>query len=157
MKTFSHTVSIATLGASLAILFSACNTPPTNSRSQVYNSSTITTARCSDCGTISRIEEMKSKGSGSGIGAVLGAVAGAVVGHQIGDGRGQDVATVAGAVGGGLAGNEIEKRVNGTSYFHVTVAMENGSTNTVDVDTLNGLATGNRVRIIGNNVQVIGS
>ena len=99
---------------------------------------------------------MKSKGEGSGLGAVLGAVAGAVVGHQVGDGRGKDAATVAGAVGGGFAGNEIEKRVKGTTYYHVTVAMEDGGTRTADVDALNGLSTGSRVKIIGNSLQTAG-
>ena len=97
---------------------------------------------------------MKAKGKGSGLGAVVGAVAGAVVGHQIGSGRGQDAATVAGAVGGGFAGNEVEKRVKGTTYFHITVAMDAGGTRTLDVDALNGVTTGTRVNVVGNNLQI---
>ncbi len=114
-------------------------------------------AQCFDCGTVTSIEQMKAKGDASGVGAVAGAVVGAVVGHQIGDGRGQDAATVVGAVGGGLAGHEIEKRVRGTIYYHVTVAMENGGTREVDVNVLNGLSTGSKVKVIGNNLQLAGA
>jgi outer membrane lipoprotein SlyB len=99
---------------------------------------------------------VKVKGEASGVGAVAGAVVGGVAGHQVGDGRGQDVATVAGAIGGGIAGNEIEKRVKGSTYYHVTVAMENGTTNTVDVDAMNGLSTGSKVRVVGNSLQFAG-
>lgn len=113
--------------------------------------------KCHDCGTITGIEQMKVKGKGTGMGMVLGAVAGAVVGHQIGNGRGNDAATAVGAVGGGFAGNEIEKRARGTTYFHVTVSMEDGTgTRTIDVEALNGLSNGSRVKFVGNSLQVMG-
>jgi outer membrane lipoprotein SlyB len=114
-------------------------------------------AKCYDCGSITNVEQMTSKGTGSGMGAVIGAVAGAVAGHQVGEGRGKDAATVAGAIGGGFAGNEIEKRVRGSIYYHVTVAMEDGTTRAVDVDAMNGLGTGSKVKVVGNNLQVAGA
>jgi outer membrane lipoprotein SlyB len=80
-----------------------------------------------------------------------------VVGHQVGDGRGKEVATAAGAIGGGIAGNEIEKRSKSTTHFHVTVAMENGTTQAVDIDAMNGLSTGSKVRVVGNSLQVVGT
>lgn len=100
---------------------------------------------------------MTDEAESTGVGIVLGAVAGAVVGHQIGDGKGQDAATVIGAVGGGIAGNEIEKHVKGTPYFHVTIAMDHGGgTRTVNVGSMNGLVSGSRVKIVGNNLQALG-
>jgi outer membrane lipoprotein SlyB len=109
---------------------------------------------CSDCGTIAQIDEVKEKGDASGIGAVIGAVAGAAIGHQVGDGRGQDAATAAGAIGGGVTGHQVERRMNGTTYFNVTVNMENGGTHIAKVDALNGLAVGSKVKVAGNNLRV---
>jgi uncharacterized protein YcfJ len=112
---------------------------------------------CDNCGTITSVEQMKSQAKGSGVGAVLGAIAGGVVGHQIGGGRGKDIATAAGAVGGGFAGNEIEQRARGTVYYHVTVAMQNGGTRTVDVASMEGLGTGSKVKVVGNDLQYDGA
>ena len=112
--------------------------------------------RCDNCGTITDIQEVKEKGDASGIGAVIGAAAGAVVGHQVGDGRGQDAATAAGAIGGGITGHQIEKRINGTTYYNVTVSMENGGTQTAKVGALNGLGVGSKVKVVGNDLQVAG-
>lgn len=112
---------------------------------------------CDSCGTISSIETMRKKGEGSGIGIAAGAVLGAVIGHQIGGGRGQDVATATGAIGGGFAGNEIEKQARASTYYHITVNMESGGSRTVDVSELNGLSSGQKVRVVGNNIQMAGS
>lgn len=156
MKTLTQSMSVALLGVSLAIPLTACDTKAEPGVAPVLVSRAAP-PKCYDCGTITSVEPKTAKGEGSGLGMVLGAVAGAVVGHQVGDGRGQDAATVAGAVGGGYAGHEIEKRVKGTKYFQVTVAMDNnGGTRTVDVGSMNGLASGSRVKIVGSNLQAIG-
>lgn len=150
-------MSIAVLGMSLAIPLTACD-----SRAELETSAapakvaSAPAPRCYDCGTITNVEPMTAKGTGTGLGIVIGAVAGAVVGHQVGDGRGKDVATVGGAVVGGIAGNEVEKRVRGTKYFQVTVTLDNGgATRTVDVASMNGLGNGSRVKVVGNNLQPI--
>lgn len=110
---------------------------------------------CHDCGTISAIEPMSRKGEASGAGAVMGAVAGAVIGHQFGgNDRSRDMATAGGAVAGGVAGHEIEKRKNTEHWYHVTVAMNDGGTRTVDVTSLNGMAVGSKVKVVGNSLQV---
>lgn len=154
MKTLTQTISLALLSMSLVFSLTACREEP-EPAARVAKSSPAP-AKCYDCGTVTNIEQMKAKGDASGVGAVAGAVVGAVIGRQIGDGRGQDAATVAGAVGGGFAGNEIEKRVKGTIYYRVTVTMENGGTRAVDVNSLNGLSTGSKVKIVGNNLQLAG-
>ncbi len=155
MKTLTQTMSVALLGMSLAIPLTACDSKAEPGVAPVLVSRAAP-AKCYDCGTISNIQKRTDEGEASGLGIVLGAVAGAVVGHQVGDGRGQDAATVVGAVGGGIAGNEIEKHVKGTPYFHVTVQMDNGGgTRTINVGSMNGLANGSRVKVVGNNLQPI--
>lgn len=151
----------AMLGISFLASLAACNPPgePIASNSADRNSANRPAAApviCNDCGTINSIEESKAKGDASGVGAVIGAVAGAVVGHQVGDGKGQDAATATGAIGGGIAGHQIERRINGTPVFHVSVAMDNGGTRTVDVGALNGLSVGSKVKVVGNNLHAAG-
>ena len=153
MKTLTQSVSVALLGLSLAIPLTACDSKAEPGVAPVLVSRAAP-PKCYDCGTISNIQKRTDEGESSGLGIVLGAVAGAVAGHQVGGGRGKDVATVGGAVVGGIAGNEIEKHVKGTPYFHVTVAMDNGGgTRTINVGSMNGLANGSRVKIVGNNLH----
>src|SRR5688572_5563579 len=147
MKTLTRSMSVALAGLALAIPLTACDSKAEPGVKPVLVSRAAP-PKCYDCGTISNVQERTDDAKPSGLGIVIGAVAGAVVGHQVGDGRGQDAATVVGAVGGGVAGNEIEKRVRGTPYFHVTIAMDNGGgTRTVNVGSMNGLASGSRVKI----------
>ncbi|HEX4872262.1 MAG TPA: glycine zipper 2TM domain-containing protein [Nevskiaceae bacterium] len=108
---------------------------------------------CQDCGTVSAIQPVQAKGEGSGLGAAAGAVLGGVIGHQFGGGSGQKAATAAGAIGGALAGNEVEKRMKGSTYYAVTVNMDNGSVRTVNVADATGLAIGGKVRVVGDNLQ----
>ena len=102
---------------------------------------------CLNCGVIESIKLVELKGEGSGVGAVTGGVVGAVVGSQIGQGRGKTVAEVAGAAGGAYAGHEIEKNMNKSAYFRVTVRMNNGGVRTVTQKTDPGFKTGDSVRI----------
>ena len=155
MKTLTQSMSMALLGMSLAIPLTACDSKAEPAVGPVLVARAAP-AKCFDCGTISGVRKMTNEAEPTGLGMVLGAVAGAVAGHQVGDGRGQDAATVGGAVVGGYAGNEIEKHVKGTPYFHVTVDMDNGGgTRTINVGSMNGLTSGSRVKIVGNNLQSI--
>lgn len=108
---------------------------------------------CMDCGRVTTIETVDKKGAATGAGLVIGAVIGGVAGHQFGSGRGQDAATAAGAVGGAVAGHEIEKRRNSETVDRVTVRMDDGSTRTVHVASAQGLSTGARVRVVGNDLE----
>jgi outer membrane lipoprotein SlyB len=162
-------MSVALLGASLAISLAACSTteprvattpyPTTPNPNTGYNNRYAST--CDDCGTISYIQQVNgAPAKGSGLGMVLGAVAGGLLGHQVGDGKGQTAATVGGAVVGGYAGNEVEKRVKGSGepdYYRVTVDMDYGrGTRTIDVSSMNGLSNGSRVKFVGGNLQALG-
>jgi outer membrane lipoprotein SlyB len=165
MKKFTRTYLTVVAGLAVSTLLSACNPPgePIASDSASTGNNRVNAPAaiaapvvCNECGSIINIEEMKAKGEGSGIGAAVGAVAGAVIGHQIGDGRGNDAATATGAIGGGIAGHQIEKRIKGTTFYRVTVSMENGGTQLVDVEALNGLAVGSKVKVVGNNLVIAG-
>jgi outer membrane lipoprotein SlyB len=114
-------------------------------------------SQCASCGTVRDIETVSTQGRTSGAGAVIGAVIGGVVGHQLGGGRGQDAATAAGAVGGAVAGNEMERRrqATGAAVYRVTVAMDSGGVRQIDVPDLNGLTAGSRVKLVGNDIQMI--
>jgi len=103
---------------------------------------------CENCGTVSSVASYQAKGEGSGVGAAVGAVAGGLLGNQIGGGSGKKIATVAGAVGGGLAGHEIEKRRNTSTYWEVTVQMDNGTTRTVQYPQAPGVTVGQKVKVI---------
>ena len=102
---------------------------------------------CLNCGVIESIRLVEVKGEGTGVGAVTGGVVGAVVGSQIGQGKGKTVAEVAGAAGGAYAGNEIEKNMEKSTHFRVTVRMNNGSTRAITQKTDPGFKTGDSVKI----------
>lgn len=157
-------MSLALLGASLAIPLAACSTAAPQASTPYpdapYQGNRSYASSCDDCGTISHVQQVNGAAKGSGLGMVLGAVVGGLVGHQVGDGKGQTAATVGGAVIGGFAGNEVEKRVKGSNepdYYRVTVDMDYGrGTRTVDVGSTGGLSTGSRVKVVGNNLEVLG-
>lgn len=167
MKTLTRSLSVALLGASLAIPLAACSTgatpratPASYPTAPYQDSNNRYASTCSDCGTIRYVQQMNGDAKGSGLGMVLGAVVGGLVGHQVGDGKGQTAATVGGAVVGGFAGNEVEKRTkgaDGTAFYRVTVDMDNGGgTRTIDVGSMGGLSNGSRVKFVGNNLQALG-
>jgi outer membrane lipoprotein SlyB len=108
---------------------------------------------CRDCGTVRAVDVMNKSGEASGKGAVLGAVVGGVVGHQFGSGRGNDAATVGGAVAGGVVGHQAEKKANAGSYYRITIDMDRGSTREVNVADAAGLHSGDRVRVVGKNLE----
>ena len=117
----------------------------------------VADARCVECGTV-RAVDLINQGDGrtSGAGALMGAVIGGVVGHQFGSGRGQDAATAAGAVGGAMAGNAVERQNTPGSFYRITIDMDNGRTESVNVIDPAGLVRGSRVRVAGRNLERIG-
>jgi outer membrane lipoprotein SlyB len=153
-----HLAQLGSLGL-LLVSLTACDpmgTPTAGSADTQRANVAPPPPACTNCGTITQIEEVKEKGDASGAGAAIGAVAGAVIGHQVGDGRGNDAATAAGAIGGGITGHQVERRINSTSYYSVTVNMENGGTHVAKVTALNGLAVGSKVKVVGNDLQLAG-
>ena len=102
-------------------------------------------------GRITNIQVMQTQeqGRSSGVGAVLGGIAGGVIGNQVGGGSGRDVARIAGIAGGALAGNAIERNRNAgvRESYRVSIQVDNGSTRAYDMESLNDLRSGDRVRI----------
>jgi len=137
------------LAASLLVLSAAgCVAPPAGPG---------TVSGCRNCGTVRTVDVInQSPGEASGTGALIGAVIGGVIGHQFGSGHGEDAATAAGAVGGAVAGNELEKQRSAAgSYYRVTIDMDSGHTETVNVANPAGLDRGSRVRVVGRNLEVV--
>jgi len=101
---------------------------------------------CHECGTVESVQEIESKGQGTGLGAVAGGVLGGVLGRQIGKGSGKDAATVVGVVGGAVGGHQIEKSVRTEKHYQVTVRFDDNTTRTF---TLNEATwkPGDRVRL----------
>jgi outer membrane lipoprotein SlyB len=103
---------------------------------------------CHDCGVIEAVNEVDTKGQGSGVGAVGGAVVGGLLGNQVGSGHGRQLATVAGAIGGALAGNQIEGKVKTTRSYDITVRMNDGATRTIHQAEQPAWRSGDRVRVV---------
>src|SRR5688572_28043974 len=108
----------------------------------------IPVAICSECGVVQSVNEIDTKGKGSGIGAVGGAVVGGVAGNQVGHGDGRKIATVIGAVGGAVVGNEIEKHVKSGKSYEITVRFEDGSSRVVTEHDATAWRAGDKVKVL---------
>ena len=87
-------------------------------------------------------------GSGVGAGTIIGGVVGGVLGHQVGGGSGKDIATVAGVVGGAVVGHELEKSSQQQNdSYNIRIPLNNGNDQIINVENLNDLRIGDRVRI----------
>jgi outer membrane lipoprotein SlyB len=139
------------------ILFSATGivgcSPKADPAAPAKSSTYTSKAKCTDCGRIESVQEIVTRGEGSGVGVVGGAVVGGAIGHQVGSGRGQDLATVAGAVGGAVAGNEIEKRVKSTKNYAITVRLDDGSSRVINETNPPAWRPGDQVRLINGTIQ----
>jgi outer membrane lipoprotein SlyB len=52
-----------------------------------------------------------------------------------------------------VAGNEVEKRVKSTKAYEVTVRLDDGSSRVVSEGTTSSWNTGDRVKIVGSEIQ----
>ena len=139
------------LASLLLVLTAACVAPAPTGK--------VVDRACADCGTVRAVDVMYTgtRDRVTGAGAVMGAVVGGVVGHQFGSGRGQDAATVAGAAAGAVAGHEMEKqRAAGSGdYYRVTIDMDRGNTESINVENPAGLRSGQRVRVVGTTIEIL--
>ena len=108
-------------------------------------------AACKTCGVVTSVKYVEEKGKGSGVGLVAGGVVGGVLGHQIGSGRGNTAATIIGAGAGAYAGNQVEKNAKKTSYWAVSVKLDDGSKRTINQDAQPAFREGDRVKIVDGN------
>jgi outer membrane lipoprotein SlyB len=109
---------------------------------------------CEACGVVVSVNKVKVKGQSNYIGAIAGGVGGAALGNQVGKGDGKKVATILGAVGGAFAGREIEKQVNSGYRYDVVVRLDNGSSRTLSYASDPGLASGAKVQVVGDALQL---
>lgn len=105
-------------------------------------------AICNECGVIASVNEVDTKGQGSGVGAVGGAVVGGLLGNQVGSGHGRQLATIAGAIGGAVAGNQIEGKVKSTKSYDISVRLNDGSQRVFHQAELPAWREGDHVRVV---------
>ncbi len=110
-------------------------------------------ARCAACGVIETVNEVATRGQGTGLGVVGGAVVGGLLGNQVGDGRGRDLATIAGAIGGAVAGNKIEGNVRASHSYTISVRLNDGSMRTFHQSEQPGWHAGDHVRIVNGSIR----
>ncbi|NMG73976.1 glycine zipper 2TM domain-containing protein [Aromatoleum diolicum] len=140
------------LGIVAALTLGACATPSTSPygpSSGVSNPENV----YSGYGVVSSIELMEQdntgRAGGIGLGTIAGAVVGGVVGNQVGSGSGNTAATVIGAAGGAYIGHELENRQQAPrdDAYKVTISMDDGSYQSMIVNTNTSFRVGDRVRI----------
>lgn len=110
-------------------------------------------AICNDCGVIESVNEIDTKGQGSGVGAAGGAVVGGLLGNQVGNGHGRQLATIAGAIGGALAGNQIEGQVKATKSYDISVRLNDGSLRTFHQASVPAWRSGDHVRVVDGSLR----
>lgn len=109
-------------------------------------------AVCHECGRIEGIQEVTTRGEGTGLGAIAGGVLGGILGHQVGRGGGKDLATIAGAVGGAVAGHQVERNTRSEKQYQVTVRLDDGTLRTVTQTNSGNLRQGDRVRLSNGSI-----
>ena len=106
-------------------------------------------------GVVESIDTIQGANQGNRIaGTILGGVLGGVLGHQIGSGRGNDAATVVGALGGAALGHEIGEGKGTADAYRLRVRMDNGESRAIEQTSLNGVRTGDRVRVDGDHLTL---
>ncbi len=108
---------------------------------------------CATCGTIASVREVDQPGKGGAGGAVAGGVVGGLLGNAIGGSKHRTAGTVLGATGGAVAGYQIQKHTSGTKHWEVSVRMDDGSTQAVNLDQQPAFRTGERVRIVNGTLS----
>ncbi len=146
MKTYKLMIVIAI--AATTLIVGGC----TNTDYQTEQASSSSTQYYGvQYGVVDGIESVPGDIATSGIGAgtIIGGVVGGVLGNQVGGGSGQDIATVVGVVGGAAVGHEIDKRnqQQTSNTYNIRVRLNNGGYQTINVESVNGLRVGDRVRI----------
>jgi outer membrane lipoprotein SlyB len=113
-------------------------------------------ASCANCGVIDAVNEIDTRGQGSGVGVAGGAVVGGLLGNQVGNGRGRELATLAGAIGGAVAGNQIEGNMKKTRSFDISVRLNDGSVRTFHQAEQPAWRAGDHVRIVDGAIRANG-
>lgn len=141
--------------AALALSLAACASSPNHyDNGPAYGGPSNYPARCANCGTVERIEQVYGNSHTSGGGAIIGGIVGGVLGSTVGKGDGRKAATVVGVVGGAVAGNAIEKHENQEGTFDVFVRMDNGQKLILNQRDLGGIREGSYVEVYNNRARL---
>ena len=127
--------------AAASMALAACATSPGHGGNGYYGG-------CSDCGTVTHIEQVGQPTRGVA-GAVVGGILGAAAGREIADDKSEgrrNTATAAGAVAGAVAGSAIQRRTSGVRY-NVYVRMDDGREVAVTQGDIGGIREGSQVRV----------
>jgi outer membrane lipoprotein SlyB len=140
-----------------ATLIGGCanNSPSQSSSSYETSYSPPSQSRYSNVGVIDSVQLITYEAQNTtGTGAVVGGLIGGLLGNQVGGGSGKTAATVVGVVGGAVVGNNVEKNRNSGAkeMYRINIRLDNGGNTSIEQDTLNGLRTGDRVRISDGHV-----
>src|SRR5471032_2562225 len=108
---------------------------------------------CHNCGVVTSVREITTRGQGSGAGAAGGAILGGLLGNQVGSGHGRQLATVAVSIGGAVAGNQVEGNMNAHHSYAITVRMEDGSHHTLHRNALPQWREGDAVRVVNGDIR----
>jgi outer membrane lipoprotein SlyB len=106
-------------------------------------------------GTVESVQQVVANPDTSGLGMIAGALVGGGLGSLVGGGTGRTVATVVGAVGGGFAGNQIERN-NPQMTWQISVRYDDGSFATIRQAATPIVRPGDRVRVTGTGLELIG-
>lgn len=139
--------------AAAALLLTACAAPVSRTTRVIEAAPgkvPVASAAAARYGTVLSIDEIDTRVHDSGGAAALGAVIGGVVGNTIGRGSGRAAATALGIFGGAVAGDGLERRdaaAGSGVIYRVHVRFDDGSTRSFDCCGLDGLHSGERVRL----------
>lgn len=139
---------LALISVFASVLAACASSPGYRSHDRGY-------ARCLDCGTVERIEEVYGERRSGGGGAILGGIVGAAIGNQVGSGDGRRAATAAGAIGGAVAGDQIEKNRNASLQFDLFIRMDDGRRVVVRQRDLRGIAEGSYIELRGDTAYLL--
>lgn len=142
----------------ISSLLAGCVAPPVTQTVWVYEqpAGAPTQASVARFGTVARIEVVDTRVGVTGAGAATGAVLGGVLTSPMGRGgpRGHGPGflpfAIIGIVAGALVGQHIEEqqaRAASERHYQVFIDFDDGQTRSYNVVELNGLRTGERVRV----------
>ena len=151
MKIWQRMAALLVLSTGLLACQQQDTKPDPQAQGQDQTQDTL--AQCDNCGEVESIQPLTVKGDARPAAALAGAVIGGVIGHQFGSGSGNDAATAAGAVGGAIAGSEIDRQRNSKTLYQVVVRMNDGQRIELTKPAHPGLAVGDEVRLIGDDIR----
>lgn len=164
-KLFSRSRLFAVSALLTSVMIAGCAAPVTRTV-WVYDQPASATVQApfSRYGTVASIKVVETRAGVTGAGAATGAVLGGALTSQMahgGPGRGGPgffPFAVIGIVAGALIGNHAEQqqaRAASSRHYQVLIDFDNGDTRSYNVSKLNGLHTGERIKLERGEIKPI--